>query len=454
MIVISPSTSSTPPAHDAIIWDVIVVGAGPAGAAAALRLATAGRRVILVDRDHMPRGKVCGCCLSPAAVGELERLESLAPDAWGDVAATAIPLVAVRLAAGGRRARIPLAGGVVLSREALDTALVAAAVAAGTTWLPGATVVAVTDPAASAAAGRATSAGGVTVSLRMRGDDSRGSRGGGFTLRGHTVILAAGLSDSVRVAVGGGRAERPQRIRSIVSRLGIGVVMTAADIAGWRPAIADLPPGELLMAVGREGYCGIVRLEDGRFDLAAAIDRAAVGRTGRPADAVDAILSAAGGEAALGPPPDMPWRATPPLTHTAPLVAGPGRRIFRGGDAAGYVEPFTGEGIGWALAAGRLVAEALLGTTSPAAAAALFERTHAAHFGPRHARCRLVARSLRMPFVVAATVRAADFAPWAARRLAPAVVGHRPVGPGIVRPGFPRQGATADPDAARSGGSR
>jgi flavin-dependent dehydrogenase len=55
-------------------WACIVVGAGPAGAATSLRLARGGLRVLLVDRDGMPRGKVCGCCLSPVALGELARL--------------------------------------------------------------------------------------------------------------------------------------------------------------------------------------------------------------------------------------------------------------------------------------------------------------------------------------------------------------------------------------------
>ena len=55
-------------------WDVIVVGAGPAGASAAVRLADGGRRVLLVDRCGMPRGKVCGCCLSQVAAEELSAI--------------------------------------------------------------------------------------------------------------------------------------------------------------------------------------------------------------------------------------------------------------------------------------------------------------------------------------------------------------------------------------------
>ena len=55
-------------------WQCVVIGAGPAGSAAALRLAAQGWRVLLIDRGSMPRPKVCGCCLSPQAMAELEQI--------------------------------------------------------------------------------------------------------------------------------------------------------------------------------------------------------------------------------------------------------------------------------------------------------------------------------------------------------------------------------------------
>lgn len=54
--------------------DVLIVGAGPAGAALALALARRGRDVLVVERSHFPRDKPCGDCLNPGAVNELERL--------------------------------------------------------------------------------------------------------------------------------------------------------------------------------------------------------------------------------------------------------------------------------------------------------------------------------------------------------------------------------------------
>jgi len=66
--------SLDPQAAAAEPWDVVVVGAGPSGSAAATVVATRGLRVLLLDRENLPRPKVCGCCLSPLALSELDLL--------------------------------------------------------------------------------------------------------------------------------------------------------------------------------------------------------------------------------------------------------------------------------------------------------------------------------------------------------------------------------------------
>jgi flavin-dependent dehydrogenase len=392
-------------------WQVVVVGAGPAGAATAIRLARAGLRVLLVDREGQPRGKVCGCCLSVAAVAELGRL-----GVAGTVLAVdnLMPLERVRVSAGGRATTIPLPGGAVVSRERLDAALVREAIAAGCHWLPGVHVQDVTERLPRAQEGhlrvRATMADGDALELCT-----------GF------AVVAAGIADHVRI--GGGAAARLDRRIDATSRIGVGATIAAT---------ADgLPDGELVMAVADEGYCGIVRLEDGRIDVAAAVDRRVLRRGRPPARAVHDILVAAGSGDLVGDVAALEaavWRATPALTHQSPLVVGTTGRILRVGDAAGYVEPFTGEGIGWAIAGGRLLADCLAtavdGHHDPAAAAADYERSHARHFSSRHARCRRIARGLRRPAVVAGALAAARLAPWAARRVVPVLIGGGATGSG------------------------
>ena len=454
----------------AIEWDAIVVGAGPAGAATAIRLARGGRRVLLVDRGRMPRPKVCGACLSPRGVAEVGALMAGADGRVG------VPLAAVRLVAAGRRTTIPMQGGVVWSREALDTTLVRTAIAAGVAWLPDTAVSVIAVAGGTVAGGTVPGnavADHVAVSLAAASGASAGTPST-HVVRADVAIIAAGLADTIRIDDGteaGGRSRNDDAARRTTtpnrggtvrsgSRIGLGVVLEAdlPDVGSAAAMIGPPPSGELVMAVGRGGYCGIVRLEDGRLDVAAAVDRRIVAQAGSPAEAIAQILATATAagrdkkrvaarvsargdldhtgrdDAALAPEfvdPDLvdpvliaavrsaAVRATPPLTRTAPLVSGSGR-VFRVGDAAGYVEPFTGEGMGWALAAARVLADLLLDHASPATS---YPRAHAAAFGRPHDRVWRVARGVRHPVVAAAAVRLAAAAPRVAARVLPFVTG-------------------------------
>src|SRR5438132_2273308 len=115
-----------------IVADVAVVGGGPAGSAAAIALARAGRDVVLVDRARFPRDKCCGDGLTTSALRQLEDL-GLRPD---DVASwQGVDDVWVR-SPSGRTARFPLPSGngtyaAVARRTDLDAALLAVARAAG-----------------------------------------------------------------------------------------------------------------------------------------------------------------------------------------------------------------------------------------------------------------------------------------------------------------------------------
>jgi 2-polyprenyl-6-methoxyphenol hydroxylase-like FAD-dependent oxidoreductase len=105
-------------------------------------------------------------------------------------------------------------------------------------------------------------------------------------------------------------------------------------------------PGAIFMATGDQGYFGLVRLEDGRLDIAAALERSAVQHACGPARVVGGLLASVRWPA-IGQLEHLAWRGTPGLTRQATRVSG--ERLFVVGDAAEYVEPFTGEGIAWAL---------------------------------------------------------------------------------------------------------
>ena len=109
-----------------MIWDAAIVGGGPAGAAAAFRLAHAGRRTVLFEREADPRHKVCGEFISVEAAAHLTSL-GLSPERLG-----AVPIHHVRLIQGERTATATLPfPAFSLSRDVMDEALLNAAAAQG-----------------------------------------------------------------------------------------------------------------------------------------------------------------------------------------------------------------------------------------------------------------------------------------------------------------------------------
>jgi len=401
-------------------WQAVVVGAGPAGAASATRLAARGLTVLLVDAAAMPRPKLCGCCLSQTALAELATLDRIVPpgrQAGGSEPSGGLRLERVRLATAAVSAVVPMPRGAVVSREALDADGVARAIAAGAAWLPRTRVTTLTE-------------GPVCVAIGLAAADAPVDRSQTVAISAGIVIVAAGLADAIRGEAGTGRDER---VIAPDSRVGLGTTLPAA--AGGPPA------GELVMAVSGHGYCGVVRLEDGRIDLAAAVERRCVAAAGSPAAAITGLLAASGGDQAanLATPAarerlaGATYRGTPPLTRHRPVNSRSGR-ILRVGDAAGYVEPFTGEGMGWALVSARLCDEALAALVTSGGrlagdlttAGIRYAQAHGRHFVAHHARCRRVSLVVRRPWLVGPALRLARLAPALAARVVPLVIGGAP----------------------------
>jgi flavin-dependent dehydrogenase len=364
-------------AHDN--WDAIVIGAGPAGAVAALQLARGGVRVLLVDKARFPRDKVCGCCVNASVATMLESLH------LGDLLARlgARPTERLRLHAGGHASTVALPGGFAVSRAALDSALTAAAVEAGVEF----------QDATGAMLRPGTPR---TVELRRGGETQ--------TVTGGVVLASTGLAG--RLLEG-----EPGLAPHIARASYMGCAAIAPSAPGYYEA------GVIHMVHGRGGYVGLVRLEDDRLDIAAALKPAFVKQAGGPGSAVAALLAAARMPAISSVPNDPPgvWHGTPLLTRRRPRVAA--GRLFVLGDAAGYVEPFTGEGIAWAIASAMAMAPIALRAVTrwDDALAAQWNREHRALLHGRQRRCRWLTRLLRPPGAAALVNRALSWMPSLAR---------------------------------------
>jgi len=301
------------PLHISPCWDVVVVGAGPAGALAAHGLASRGVRVLLVEQRLFPRWKVCGACLSPQALAALKTA------GLGDLVAAqgGLSLERLQLGVAGRVNPIALGAGRVLSRSRLDQALLEAAVAVGATVMTG----------TRAVLGAAATGLEPDREVVLQKGTAR------WSVRAKVVLIAAGLSHRA--------IDKEAEISTSIqphSRIGAGSVLPGEA--------AELAPGVLQMAVGQGGYVGLVRVESGEINLACAFDRPMLGSVGGAALLCQKILAEAG-FATLPGLKESAWQLTAALSRrTIPLA---GHRLLLLGDAAGYVEPFTGEGMGWAI---------------------------------------------------------------------------------------------------------
>ncbi|MCP4203293.1 MAG: NAD(P)-binding protein [bacterium] len=354
-----------------------MVGAGPAGAFVARELARTGVRVLLIDRQWFPRPKVCGGCLNGRT------LALLTDSGLGDEPASlgGEPLDRFELWTGGRAVRLSIPRGIAVSRSAFDAALVRAAITAGVEFLPGSRAVLGTVE---------------SKSRLVRLPHAK------CEIEARVVIAADGLGGSF---LGPSSETRSHSVPG--SRIGAGAVVE--DIHHSYAA------GVIHMAVGRSGYVGLVKAEAGRLSVAAALDREAI-EEGRGLGGAIADLLAEAGLPDVGDS-SCHWRGTAALSRRAPRVSF--ERVFLIGDAAGYVEPFTGEGISWALEAAREVA--------PLAASGArdwhdsLERHWRRRYQRRIARrqhwCRGVAWALRQPLLVLSATRLLGTAPGLAKPL-------------------------------------
>ncbi len=349
--------------------DVAIIGAGPGGAMAALACARRGDSVVLIDKASFPRDKVCGCCLSQAALRELHLagLDEML------LARHAVPLDRITLASAGTQATLQMNLSYSLSRSSLDAAIIEAAVAAGATFVTAsATLGSLSDDHRSLHLRHSASYPGAA---RHKSES---------IVRAKVVLVASGLASKVL-------DDEPsfESIISPSSRVG------ASSIFDDGPDYYTVTGG-LHMAIARHGYVGLARVEDGRLNVAAAFDSSFMRECGSAGRAASVVLQNAGF-------PTWPglinarWQGSPYLTRTRAKFAA--SRLLVLGDAAGYVEPFTGEGMGWAMQDG-VKAASLLSTPWSDRFAEQWDRYQRQTVRPRQRHCRFLSQLLRHAGIV------------------------------------------------------
>jgi flavin-dependent dehydrogenase len=295
------------------VWDAIVIGAGPAGSTAAIQLARAGQRVVLIDKAHFPRDKVCGCCLSGKALSMLDQLQ------LSEAYAPGIPLTSFVMGIHHRLRNFDVAGGVAISRSSLDFRLTQIAQSHGVKFLPGQFAKLGTSEDESQ-----------TVELKSESVNR--------SIKGKVVLVCTGLAH--------GTLQQTVPIQEHVetnSRVGLTAII---------PYDQNFPAGMISMAYSEHGYLGITVLEDGRLNLSAAVKKSAIKQEHTPTKLAENILQVAGFTCPLHLS-EAKWMGTQELTRHLQSYAS--RRVFILGDAANYVEPFTGQGMEWAIEAAILV---------------------------------------------------------------------------------------------------
>jgi len=311
--------------------DVIVVGAGPAGAVAATLLARAGARVRLIDRARFPRDKLCGDTMNPGTLAALRRLGMAGPIEARGLRVDGMVVTGERGVRVVCRYPRDLYGRALVRRE-LDAALVEQALAAGARFEPQTTV-----RRAIVGQGRSPRVAGVVV----------GVYGSEREMRSRVVIAADGRHSTLTFGLG--LARHPARPR----RWAVGAYFD--NVSGLTAF------GEMHVRRGR--YIGVALVPGGLANvcLVKPWDLAAGDIPLRDAQAAlrreltrDDALAERFARARLTVPPVVLGPLAVEVDQTAP------DGLLLAGDAAGFIDPMTGDGLRFAVCGAELAARSAL----------------------------------------------------------------------------------------------
>jgi flavin-dependent dehydrogenase len=313
------------------MFDVAIVGGGPAGSSCAAFCALAGLRTLVIEREKFPREKVCGDCLNPSCWAVLEHLG--VAQRVRDLPHSKLDSVEF-IAIDGHKVVVDLPTGhnceVSVKRSLFDDVLLTRARDVGADVREGITVTAL----ANSKGEKICSNGPVAR------PDLDVPQGRGYSCAWN-IETDGGETFVARILIGAdGRNSTVARLRNLLPRLARERVALQAHIPlprnfGRRIILQFLP----------EGYSGQAPVNEMQLNLCLVGTPPTISRLRKWAERQFEIT------------PDQPWRTITPLTRS-PLPCAHENLLFIG-DAARVVEPFTGEGIYYALRSGELAADAI-----------------------------------------------------------------------------------------------
>lgn len=395
-------------AHD---WDAVVVGAGVAGGCTAALLADRGWRVLLVEKSVWPRETVCGGCLSVSALRTLGSIGMYA------AVRDATPTHGVVWHHGGRSFEHPVPAGVTVLRVKLDAAIVEQAIERGVEFIP--ECCASLEPCCPRDEFR---------SLKLR------TRDGTIEIRSRIVIASDGIGGTLL-------KQETWAGWTILPRSLMGVAAT------FTSDLAEILQGCIHMCMASGGYVGLVRIDSSTVHAAAALDPRACQEAGGPVQLIGQILHSCQ-RSVPDRLSDARLHGTGKLTRQRKQLGG--YRVLTVGDACGYVEPVTGEGMAWA-ATGAAALARLIPPSIVDWPADLPDRWSGAHWktiGRQQRWCRAMRATIHHPAATAAGMFLGHATPGLARWIAGAIcnpsrkdIFHDPIGHAPAAPDPQRLGA-------------
>jgi menaquinone-9 beta-reductase len=349
------------------VYDVIIAGAGPAGSSVAIHLGTRGLKVLLVEQKEFPRAKLCGEFISPECQDHFEKLGVARAIVCSDPASIS---ETVFYSSRGHQVTVPSSwfGGRMalgLSRAVMDEVLLRRAAAVGVDVIEGATVV-----------GPRISTDSVHGLKIKTGTDE-------LEFEAPLTIDATGRARILARKLNHGHKQKPK------------LIAFKAHFQNTRVA-----PGACEIYFYRGGYGGLSSIESGESNLCFIISAEQVKRCNSDPDRVmrEMVMKNPRASHTLATASTSSEWLSASWESFGRQSPAPAKGLLAIGDAAAFIDPFTGSGMLMALESGELAAEVILRHRDSLATKTLADDYTSAYNEKFHSRLRLCGLLRRAAF--------------------------------------------------------